>query len=131
MDNRLEAAYWALRIALGAGMVTAGIDKFFDRLADWGMYLSPAVAAIVPLRPELLMRVSGIAEVALGAIVLGGLTRIGGYLLVAWLIAIAINLVVTGMFYDLAIRDIEIAVGAFALARLSEVRNASTKGDAS
>jgi hypothetical protein len=51
-------------------------------------------------------------------IVLAGLTRIGGYIVMIWLLAIVINLVTTGMFYDLAVRDIEIAIGAFTLTRL-------------
>src|SRR6266446_1107623 len=52
----------------------------------------------------------------------GGQTRIGGYLAMGWLLAIAVNLVTTGMFYDLAVRDVEIAIAAYALARLTEAR---------
>jgi hypothetical protein len=57
-----------------------------------------------------------------GAVVLAGFTRLGGYVIAGWLIAIAASLVTTGMFYDLAVRDVEIAIAAFTLARLSEVR---------
>ena len=61
---------------------------------------------------------------AVGLVLLAGLTRWGGYVMMAWLLAIAVNLLTTGMFYDLAVRDVEIALAAFALARLSEARMA-------
>ena len=61
-----------------------------------------------------------------GVIVLSRWTRIGSYIVMAWLVAIAANLLTTGMFYDLAVRDLEIAVGAFALSQLTVVREEST-----
>lgn len=124
MDRRLAPAYWALRIGLGLGPFLAGLDKFFNFLADWSMYLSPLATKVVPISPEAFMRVVGVIEMIAGLIVLAGFTRLGGYIVMAWLIAIAINLVTTGSYYDLAVRDVEIAIAAFTLARLSEVRNA-------
>ena len=118
MNNRLTAPYWALRIGLGLGPLLAGIDKFFNILADWQMYLSPYAAKVIPISPALFMRIVGVVEIVAGLIVLAGLTRIGGYIVMIWLIAIAINLVTTGMFYDLAVRDIEISIAAFTLTRL-------------
>lgn len=130
MDRHLAPAYWALRIGLGLGPFLAGLDKFFNFLADWSMYLSPLATKVIPISPEAFMRVAGVIEMIAGLIVLAGFTRLGGYIVMAWLIAIAINLVTTGSYYDLAVRDIEIAIGAFTLARLSEVRNAPVvKGD--
>lgn len=122
MNDRLNAPYWALRIGLGLGAFLAGLDKFFNILADWQMYLSPMATKVLPVSAPLFMRCVGVIEMIVGLIVLAGLTRIGGYILVVWLVAIAINLVTTGMFYDLAVRDVEISIGAFALARLSEWR---------
>ena len=118
MNNRLTAPYWALRIGLGLGPLLAGIDKFFNILADWQMYLSPLATKMIPISPALFMRIVGVVEIIAGLIVLAGLTRIGGYIVMIWLIAIAINLVTTGMFYDLAVRDIEISIAAFTLTRL-------------
>ena len=100
------------------GPLLAGIDKFFNILADWQMYLSPYVTKVIPINPALFMRIVGVVEIVAGLIVLAGLTRIGGYIVMIWLIGIAINLVSTGMFYDLAVRDIEIALAAFTLTRL-------------
>jgi uncharacterized membrane protein YphA (DoxX/SURF4 family) len=122
MNDRLNAPYWALRIGLGLGAFLAGLDKFFNILADWQMYLSPMATKVLPVSAPLFMRCVGVIEMIVGLIVLAGLTRIGGYILVVWLVAIAINLVTTWMFYDLAVRDVEIAIGAFTLARLSEWR---------
>ena len=130
MDRRLNAAYWALRIGLGLGPFLAGLDKFFNFLADWSMYLSPLATKIIPVSSDTFMRAVGVVEMVAGLIVLAGFTRFGGYLVMAWLLGIAINLVSTGAYYDLAVRDVEIAIGAFTLARLSEVRNASlSKGE--
>ena len=119
MNRRLTPAYWALRIGLGLGAFLAGLDKFFGVLANWEMYLSPLAIRVVPVSSQTFMRSVGVIEMIVGLALLAGFTRIGGYVLMAWLIAIAINLVTTGMFYDLAVRDCEIAIGAFALSRLS------------
>jgi uncharacterized membrane protein YphA (DoxX/SURF4 family) len=124
LDTRVNTSWWALRIALGLGPIIAGIDKFFNKLADWGMYLSPN-AKILPISTAAFMHIVGVVEIVAGLIVLSRWTRIGSYIVMLWLILIAINLVTTGMFYDLAVRDIEIAVGAFVLAQLSLVRERS------
>jgi len=122
IDRHVDISWWALRIALGVGPIVAGIDKYFNKLADWGMYLSPYATKVVPASASSLMHVVGVVEIIAGVIVLSKWTRIGSYIVMAWLIAIAINLVTTGMFYDLAVRDLEIAVGAFVLSQLSVVR---------
>ncbi len=71
------------------------------------------------------MRVVGIIEMIVGLAILTRWTRLGAYVAMVWLVAIAINLATTGMFFDLAVRDIEIAIGAYALARLTEVREST------
>ena len=118
----LTSAYWALRVGMGLGPLLAGVDKFFNLLTDWGMYLSPLAEKILPVSASTFMRTVGVIEVALGLAIFLGRTRIGGYLAVLWLVGIALNLVTTGMFYDLAVRDLEIAIGAYTLARLTEAR---------
>jgi uncharacterized membrane protein YphA (DoxX/SURF4 family) len=122
MTRGVASAWWALRIGLGLGSFLAGLDKFFNILTDWGMYLSPVATKVVPIPAEILMRGVGVAEMILGASMLAGWTRIGGYVAMGWLLAIAVNLLTTGMFYDLAMRDVEIAIAAYTLARLSEAR---------
>jgi uncharacterized membrane protein YphA (DoxX/SURF4 family) len=121
-DDRLNAAWWVLRIGLGAGPIITGIDKYFNKLTDWGMYLSPMATKVVPVSTATFMHVVGVVEIIAGLIVLSRWTKLGSYIVMLWLVAIAVNLTVTGMFYDLAMRDVEIAVGAFALSQLSAVR---------
>ncbi len=122
MNPQLELPFRALRIGLGLGAVLAGLDKFFNILANWEMYLTPIATNLVPVSSTTFMRGVGVIEMIAGAVVLAGFTRLGGYVIAGWLIAIAASLVTTGMFYDLAVRDVEIAIAAFTLARLSEVR---------
>lgn len=127
MNPSLTAPFWALRIGLGLGAFLAGLDKFFDLLAQWEMYLSPLATKLVPLSAGTLMRVVGVIEMIAGLALLAGITRLGGYVVAIWLLAISLNLVTTGLFYDLAVRDVEIAIAAFTLARLSEVRERASQ----
>lgn len=121
-DDRLNASWWVLRIGLGVGPIVAGIDKYFNRLTDWTMYLSPLAAKLVPVAPSTFMHVVGVVEIAAGLLVLSRWTRFGSYLVAFWLVGIVGNLLSAGMFYDLAMRDLEIAAAAFALAQLTAVR---------
>lgn len=121
-DDRLNVSWWALKIGLGLGPIVTGIDKYFDKLADWGMYLSPLATRVVPVSTATFMHVVGIVEIIAGLIVLSRWTKIGSYIVMFWLLGIAVNLLTTGMFYDLAMRDVEIAIGAFALAQITAVR---------
>lgn len=122
MDHRINQAFWVLRIGLGTAAFLAGLDKFFNILADWTMYLSPLVTKLLPLSAATFMRVAGVIEMIAGIAILAGFTRLGGYVVMAWLLGIAVNLVTTGMFYDIAVRDVEMSLAAFTLARLSEAR---------
>jgi len=124
----LDSAWWALRIGLGVGPFLAGLDKFFNLLTDWEMYLSPVMARMLPMSPHVFMRTIGVVEMIVGLAILTRWTRIGAYVAAAWLVAIAVNLATTGAFFDLAVRDVEIALGAYTLARLTEWREASRAG---
>ncbi len=123
MDKKLNTVWWVLRIGLGLGVFLAGLDKFFNILADWSMYISPLALHMLPFSGAVFMKIVGVVEMIVGLVILSGQTRIGAYIAMIWLWGIAINLVTTGMFYDLAVRDIEISLGAFSLARISEVRS--------
>ena len=121
-EKGLNSAWWALRIGLGVGPFLAGLDKFFNILTDWGMYLSPTMERMLPISGTAFMHLVGVIEMAVGLAILTRWTRIGSYIAAGWLIAISINLVTSGLFYDLAVRDVEIAIAAFTLARLTEAR---------
>jgi uncharacterized membrane protein YphA (DoxX/SURF4 family) len=126
MNDHLHSTYWTLRIAFGATAFLAGLDKFFNLLANWESYVSPLVTRLVPLSPAVLMRAAGVIEMIAGIIVLAGLTRIGGYVIAAWLTLVAVSLVTTGHYFDVAVRDLVMAAGAFTLAKISELRPSSS-----
>lgn len=122
MDNRLNTPFWALRISLGLVAFLAGLDKFFNLLTDWTEYLAPQVSSLVPLSAPTMMGIAGVIEMVAGVLLLAGITRIGGYVVMGWLLLIALSLIVSGRFLDVAVRVLAMAVGAYTLARLSEVR---------
>src|SRR4029079_9981589 len=117
---RLTTPWWALRIGLGAVAFLAGLDKFFNLLADWPAYLSPIAMPLLPLAPSSFMHIIGSFEMAVGATILAGYARLGGYVAAVWLLCIAVNLVTTGRYFDVAVRDVAMAIAAFTLARLTE-----------
>lgn len=127
----MKSAFWTLRIAFGATAFLAGLDKFFNLLANWEAYVSPLMTSLVPLSAGTLMRVAGVIEMIAGIAVLAGLTRIGGYVIAAWLTLIAVALLTTGRYFDVAVRDLVMAAGAYTLARISEARPSSSPQPAS
>jgi uncharacterized membrane protein YphA (DoxX/SURF4 family) len=122
LDERLNTSWWALRLAYGLVPIVAGLDKFTNLLARWTDYLSPFATRVLPVAPSTFMHVVGVIEIIAGIIVLTRYTRYGAYIVAAWLILIALNLLVTGHYFDVAVRDVVLAIGAFVLARLTEVR---------
>lgn len=122
IDARLEQAWWVLRIGLGLGPFLAGLDKFFNILAKWPDYISPIALKVLPFSGSTFMHIVGVIEMIVGLAVLTRWTRLGAYVAAIWLVLIAINLVSTGHYFDVAVRDLEMALAAFVLARLTEVR---------
>jgi len=121
-ESKMNPAWWALRIGLGAAAFLAGLDKFFNLLANWEGYLSPAIARMLPAGDVTFMHLVGIIEMVVGLAILTRWTRLGSYVAMVWLALIAVNLVVTGRFFDIAVRDLEMAIAAFTLGRLTETR---------
>ena len=117
--NGPDAAYWPLRLTYGLVPLLAGLDKFLNLLADWPSYVSPAIAGLLPIETTTLMQLVGVVEILVGLMVLTKWTRVGAYVAMAWLVLIAGNLALVGRF-DIAVRDLAMAVGAFALARFAE-----------
>jgi uncharacterized membrane protein YphA (DoxX/SURF4 family) len=118
-DHRTETAYWALRVTFGVIPIVAGLDKFTNLLADWTAYLSPIAVRLLPVSPHAFMMVVGVVEIVVGIGVLSGHARVFGWIAAAWLVGIALNLLTTGRFLDVAARDVALAVSAFALAKLA------------
>jgi hypothetical protein len=103
--------------------IVAGLDKFTNLLTDWSGYLSDGMKAMLPVNALVFMKIVGIIEIIAGLLVWVK-PVIGAYVVMAWLICIALQLIAGGHYYDVAVRDLVMAVGAFSLAQLSaQVRN--------
>ncbi len=126
-DKRIDSAYWALRAAYGAVPIVAGLDKFTNLLVDWKTYLSPLLARLLPVSPATFLHAVGVVEIAVGLLVLVVATRAGAWLAAAWLACIALQIVTSGQHLDVAVRDAVMALGAYTLARLEEVRHAAPR----
>jgi hypothetical protein len=125
VNDKLHTPWIALRFGIGLTAALAGFDKFFNLLADWGSYISPAIAGALPLSSGAFLEIVGVIELAVGVAILTGWTRVGAYVASAWLLGVAANLIVAG-FYDVAVRDVVMAIGAFTLARLAEIQQPAT-----
>lgn len=125
MNRKLNASWWALRIGLGVAPFLAGLDKFFNLLTDWKVYLNPLALRLIPVDPGTFLHAIGVVEMTVGLAILTRWTRLGAYVAAAWLVGIALNLVTMGAFFDVAVRDLLIALAAFTLAQLSEVKQAT------
>ena len=119
-----------LQIAVGGTALLAGADKFFNLMTDWEKYLDPEVPQKTGISAKNFMRIVGIIEMAAGAGILRGYRRAGGYIVSAWLLGIVGNLLKQRDWYDIAARDVNMALEAFTLARLSEIaeRRSSVAG---
>jgi uncharacterized membrane protein YphA (DoxX/SURF4 family) len=112
-------AYQILHFAFVAAPVIAGLDKFFHILVNWDQYLAPWIARLSPIDGHSLMLIVGIVEIVAGLMV-AVKPKIGAWVVFAWLWAIIISLVTYPGYYDIALRDFGLSLGAFALARLSQ-----------
>jgi hypothetical protein len=111
-------AFQILHIAFTVAPIVAGIDKFFHFLVNWNQYLAPIVPQTLGLSAGTFMLGVGVVEVVAGLLVAVA-PRIGGWVVGFWLCGIIVNLIVLGAHFDVALRDLGLALGAFALARLS------------
>ena len=118
-------AFWLLRIGFTVAPILFGLDKFFDVFVDWQIYLAPEIDDVLPGDAHQAMLAVGVIEILAGLIV-AVRPRFGGYLVAAWLAGIILNLLLLGDFYDVALRDFGLLLGALALARLATGSGEST-----
>lgn len=111
-------AFLLLRTVFTVAPILFGLDKFTNLLTDWTMYLAPVATQVVPLPAQTIMYIVGVVEIVAGVMV-ALRPRFGSALVAAWLLGIIINLIILGGFYDVALRDFGLLVGALALNRLS------------
>ena len=111
-------AYRILHFGFTVAPILAGLDKFFHLLVNWDQYLAPVVTQIIPVTGHAFMQAVGVIEITAGVLV-AVRPRIGAFVVVLWLWGIIVNLLLIHGFYDVALRDFGLSLGALALARLS------------
>jgi hypothetical protein len=111
-------AYHLLHFAFVVAPIVAGLDKLTHVLVNWDLYLAPQIAQMLPIAPYKMMRIAGVLEVLVGLVV-AIRPKIGGIIVGTWLLGIWVNLLLTQKYFDIALRDFFLALGAFALSRLA------------
>lgn len=100
--------------------IVAGLDKFTNILTDWTQYLNPTLADLLPFSDSTFMMIVGVIEIIAGLIVLKK-PYLGGSIVAAWLAVIAITLLLSFNYLDVAVRDLVMAISAFCMAQLSKI----------
>lgn len=116
--NPVAQAFWLLRLGFTVAPILFGLDKFAHVLVNWDRYLAPEFADVLPWTTHELMYAVGAIEIVAGLVV-ALRPRFGGYLVAAWLGGIIVNLLMQADFYDIALRDFGLLLGALTLARLA------------
>jgi uncharacterized membrane protein YphA (DoxX/SURF4 family) len=111
-------AYLMLRVAFAVAPIAFGLDKFFNVMVDWPIYLAPWINDIAPGSGQDFMYLVGAVEILAGVLV-AIKPRYGALVVAAWLAGIIINLLTVPGFYDVALRDFGLLLGALTLARLA------------
>ena len=111
-------AFWLLRLGFTAAPILFGLDKFANWLVHWPIYLAPEINDIVPGNAHQAMLAVGVIEIVAGLLV-ALRPKFGGYLVAAWLGGIIVNLLLQADYYDIALRDFGLLLGALTLARLA------------
>jgi hypothetical protein len=125
MNDSMRIGWNSLRLTFFLGPFVAGLDKFFHILTDWDKYMSPMATRVLGTMSHPFMLLVGVIEMVVGILIITRFTRIGAYVASLWLLLIAINLVMTGQYFDIALRDVGLCLSAFGLAKMTEAMEAS------
>lgn len=112
-------AYRILQFTFIIAPILAGLDKFFYLLANWSQYLAPHAMQLLQNHHKTFMMIVGVIEVIAGLGVIFK-PKIFAYIISVWLLLIVINLLLTGRYFDIALRDIGLMLAAFALGKLGQ-----------
>jgi hypothetical protein len=122
-NKSLVGIYNLLRITYGIVPMVAGLDKFTNLLTNWEQYLHPGLASMLPFGAHTFMMIVGVIEIIAGIIVLVK-PGLGSFIVMTWLTLIAFTLIASGKYFDVAVRDLTMAVGAYSLGQISRLVNA-------
>jgi uncharacterized membrane protein YphA (DoxX/SURF4 family) len=120
LSQSIKPTFNLMKLTFGIVPIVAGLDKFTNLLTHWENYIHPGLAKMIPFAPHTFMMIVGVVEIIAGVLVLVK-PAIGGYIVAAWLTLIALTLLASGNFLDVAVRDLVMAIGAFSLARISRL----------
>ena len=121
LRNPSYQAFLLLRTVFTVAPILFGLDKFFNVMTDWPKYLAPWIDGILPGSAATAMYIVGVVEIVAGILVAVA-PRIGAYVVALWLAGIIVNLLTLPGFYDVALRDFGLLLGALALGQLSAAR---------
>ena len=120
METQIKQLQTLLKFTYGLVPIVAGADKFTNILTNWEQYLSTGIKQMLPFGANTFMMIVGVIEIVAGIIVLAK-PVIGAWIVSVWLVLIALTLIFGGHYFDVAVRDIVMAIGAFVLAKLSAI----------
>jgi|SRR5690606_1717844 len=116
----LRQSFRLLKLTFGLVPIVAGADKFSNLLTNWEQYLHPSITGMLPFSAATFMMIVGIIEIIAGIIVLKK-PEIGAYIVAAWLTLIALSLLLGFHYFDVAVRDLVMAISALVLGKLSKI----------
>lgn len=116
----LKPTFNLLKLTFGIVPIVAGLDKFTNLLTNWEQYINPNIGSMLPFSAHTFMMIVGIIEIVAGILVLLK-PAIGGLIVSAWLTLIALTLLASGHYLDVAVRDLVMAIGAFSLTRIAKL----------
>lgn len=124
LTKKLSDIQTFMKFTYGLIPIVAGADKFTNLLTEWVTYLNPDIAQLLPFSSDLFMQLIGLMEIGVGIMVLIKPKR-AAYVVSGWLVLIAISLMESGHYLDVALRDLVIAAGAYVLGKLSAMKGIS------
>jgi hypothetical protein len=119
LSQSIKSIFNPLKLTYGIVPIVAGLDKFTNVLTKWENYLHPGIASMLPFTPHAFMLIVGIIEIVAGIIVFAR-PAAGGIIVASWLTLIAVTLIASGNYLDVAVRDLVMAIGAFSMARMAK-----------
>ncbi|HMT54929.1 MAG TPA: hypothetical protein PLC27_08050 [Saprospiraceae bacterium] len=119
LQQTIKPTFNLLKLTFGIVPIVAGLDKFTNLLTNWEQYIDPNIGSLLPFEGHTFMMIVGVIEIVAGVIVLKK-PEIGGYIVAAWLTLIALTLLAGFNYVDVAVRDLVMAISAFAMARMAK-----------
>ena len=120
LHQSLRGTFNLLKFTFGIVPIVAGLDKFTNLLTHWENYIHPGIVGMLPFSPHTFMMIVGVIEIVAGLLVLAR-PAVGGMIVAAWLTLIAVTLLASGNYLDVAVRDLVMAIGAWSMTRISKI----------